>query len=86
MQQISSSKFAWSPAQRVFITEVSDGLVLRGQFEMVSEKTQKVAEFRYAYPTSDGDGDVHSFIFLPSPEAVKKNPKLKDVKVVVLND
>ena len=55
-------------------------------FTMKSAKTGKCADFYLERTDRDQDGDVTSWFFRPTPEAIQQNPGLLGTEVCILND
>jgi hypothetical protein len=97
--KVNSSKFDFIPKSKEFVAEISmlshGGVDPMGQlyinsaergFVMVSSKTGAEVEFEMVAEQRDADGDIRFWEFRPTWADVFHNPKLRDVRVTVLND
>lgn len=56
-------------------------------FTMVSDKTGRLVDFvQTATDTTDGGEDVAGWWFEPKPEHIRKNPNVRGVRVLIIND
>jgi hypothetical protein len=92
---LSTRQFTWNKATETFSAEISDlgnpfvnaypdacdvGIVL------VSHVTGKPAMFVQVSESRDIEGDVMDWTFRPTSAALRTNPLLSNVKVVIFND
>jgi hypothetical protein len=55
--------------------------------ELKSAKTGDIVKFIQQSVLSDfNTGDIHEWVYAPSPEAIKINPKLNGCTLVIFND
>lgn len=95
MQQLSTKDFTFYKG--AFVAEVSD---LGGHlptdpiypdafdvgFQMMSEKTGKVATFYFAREHRDGEGGITHWTYLPTSETVKALGISPETRVEIFND
>jgi hypothetical protein len=90
---VSTDKFDY--ANRVYSAEISD-LGQSFRFTQIytdaadrgftlQSRTGKVANFFVAHRHEDGEGDTTHWTLLPTPEAIRQNPNLHDVHIVLFN-
>jgi hypothetical protein len=94
---LSTNQFTWIPERRELVAEASD---LGSSFQLeqlyvdacdegvkiISDRTGQEAAFYLVQRKTDGEGDLLAWVFEPTLEAIRKQPQLAGVKVVVLND
>jgi hypothetical protein len=94
-QCYSSDDFFWDKIGRLFKSDVSDTPAVLRQlyndsmdlgFAMHSVKTGNIVYFSLATAQRDREGDMEFWSFEPTPNSVKANPGLADIKVIVFND
>ena len=81
MRRVSSKAFTYHASSRVFVAEDSDfrDEPLGRRFEMVSERTGAVLEFKYAGVEYDREGDLVKWEYVPADGS-------SVCKVVLYND
>ncbi len=97
LRQFSVDKFLWNAESRMFSAELSDlgrdtpfhliyhdacdvGFVVR------NDKTGQHVVFCVERQERDSDGDLVAYHLCPSPESIRKYPKLQNVKMILFND
>ncbi|WP_407303456.1 hypothetical protein [Acinetobacter sp.] len=96
--KISSARFTYTKRTNSFVTDMSEishsGADPLGQlyddaadqgFVMISHKTHEAVEFYLDHTEREADGDIRYWLFKPTAAAVRKNPKLADAKVMIVN-
>ena len=93
---ISTDRFTYNKDTKTFIAEASElPTPMLGQvwpdsldqgFVLVSRATGHEATFTIWEEEKNSEGELEAYRLLPTPEAVKKNPGLKGVQVLVFND
>jgi len=97
---VDSNLFSWDKESRMLVGEIST-LQANGQgnlygqiyddacdvgFQIRSRRTDETVVFYLADEVRTEEQDDQVWIFLPVAECIRKNPKLAEVSVHVLND
>lgn len=95
---LSTAQFDYDPKERLLVAEISDlGKDFRFEqiypdscdpgFTMVSAKTGDLVDFvEVGQDRSDSGEDIAGWRFEPKPEHVRRNPKVKGLRVLIIND
>jgi len=97
--RINTNKFFWSPASGLFSQDVSS--LTRGPTEnvfhrlyedacdqgitLISDKTGQEAVY-FVDSVDEEYGEIQGWNLLPTPETVRKLPRLKNTRVLIGND
>lgn len=97
VKKYQTTLFRWEPTERCFFTEVAKLARVtespfgpladnRHGFFMMSERTGAEVCFRIAHVNWSLDDEILSWVLVPSPEAIAKEPALKDIQCIIYND
>lgn len=92
----STAKFTWSKDTQTFVAEISDlsddvfGQIYPDACDLgiilVSEKTGAESKWFIDSKLRNDDGELTGWRLLPTPEARRNFPALKQCEVIILND
>ncbi len=97
MYRINTNVLSWNQRDKTLVGELSScGNNFRLSriyqdacdvgIQLQSHRTGEVATFYLAEEKHDNENDLLYMSFHPTPEEIKKNPRMRDVKVILFND
>ena len=98
--QFQTSQFHWSPDLGLFSQELSSLGVRPTQnafhqlfpdacdqgITLISQITNKQAHYYVVSADVDNEGETHGWNLLPTSETLRRMPRLKNTKVLIIND